>query len=209
MTQSALLRCATALCLASLLCACGDDGGGEDDTGAGSGGAGSADEPCTIPDGSGADVSLRADVMPILSLSCVSAACHDSSKASDLYLGPKCKWSTASSQCEFPADPSDPDALTDAAVAEVIANLVGVPSTTTSSTQRVVSGDPAASFLMEKVTGLHNAADHTDCTPQQTGAAEPCGDDMPPIGEALCKQAGGAERVDTLARWIAQGAQNN
>ena len=72
-----------------------------------------------------------------------------------------------------------------------------------------MAGEPATSFLLQKITNTHNSQGYTGCIVQLTGATEPCGDPMPPIGEPLCLQGGGDDRVGVIARWVAQGAADN
>jgi len=179
-----------------------------------------ASTDCIVPDlsvDSGAAVSFRTDVMPILSFGCAGGRpCHNSAdREADLFLGPKCRFNTTTKGCDYALDaasaiPGAQEELTDALANEVHANLVNTPSTTFSQLDRVLPGDPAGSFLIEKVTGTHNPAGRTGCEKQSTTAMEPCGDPMPPIGGALCTQPGGGnDRMLMIARWIAQGAPNN
>lgn len=185
---------------------------------------GKEDEPtapsgCAVPDLSvdaGAPVSFRSEVMPILSFGCTGARpCHNTDdREADLFLGPRCKFNATTKGCDFALDaasavPGVQEERTDALVAEVLANLVNIPSTTFSQLDRVLPGDPAGSFLIEKVTATHNPEGRTGCDKQSTKAIGPCGDAMPPVGGALCTQPGGSDRVNLIARWIAQGAANN
>lgn len=198
---------ALAACLVALLgAACGADE--------------AAPSPCTIPDLSvdaGAPVSFRTDVMPILAFGCAGGRpCHNAAdREADLFLGPKCLFNPETKGCDFAtnaasARPEVQEELTEALANEVHADLVDVSSATFSPLARVLPGDPAGSFLIEKVTDTHNPAGRTGCEKQTSKSATgPCGDPMPPLGGALCTQPGGGDRVLLIARWIAQGAPNN
>lgn len=169
---------------------------------------------CELPDGAGAEpVSFRNDVLPVFGLACALGPCHGSTKEADLYLAPACKFNAATMKCEFAAPGTTPmagqDVLTDEIVNAIHANLVDVPSGTLASAQRVKAGAPMESFLIQKVTDQQNSLGHVGCVKQFASAKGECGDAMPPVGMPLCKQAGGPELVQMIARWIKQGALNN
>jgi hypothetical protein len=189
--------------------------GGTGATG-GTGGTGGGSAPgCELPDGAGTEpVSFRNDVLPIFGLSCAIGPCHGAmEKEANLFLAPACKYNAATMKCEFAAPGTEPlpgqDELTDEVVAQILANLVGVPSGTIGSVERVKAGAPMESFLIQKVTDQQNALGHVGCVKQFADAMGECGDAMPPTGQALCEQKGGPERVALIARWIAQGALDN
>lgn len=145
-----------------------------------------------------APASFRQDVAPILGLSCVASQCHDKdTPKAGMYLGPHYGFSNM----EFD------EPLTDAVVAEILANIVGVDSTTAAGVKRVAAGDPDNSFIMQKVAGTHGMQGHT-CMVQETGVTEECGEEMPP-DNGLCQQKNGQERCDKIAAWIEQGAKDN
>ncbi|CAN5162245.1 hypothetical protein BH11MYX1_BH11MYX1_22810 [soil metagenome] len=68
------------------------------------------------------------------------------------------------------------------------ANLVGVAAQTQPGWQRVVAGDPAASYLLVALG--------------QVAGPMPAGGYMPLGGSALC-----TEKLDAIERWITAGAQ--
>ena len=76
------------------------------------------------------------------------------------------------------------------ATGSAYANLVGVPATNPAAHAagllRVVPGDPGASFLLDKLTGMLSADE---------------GDPMPRVGGPLP-----AARIELIRRWIAAGA---
>jgi hypothetical protein len=100
--------------------------------------------------------------------------------------------------------------ITDAVINAVYDNLVGTASATSPSTMRIAAGDPESSFLIQKISGTQNDVGHTDCTATEANVTQPCGDQMPNVGPALCLSGSdGQDRFDTIARWVAQGAENN
>jgi hypothetical protein len=76
--------------------------------------------------------------------------------------------------------------------------------------KRVVPGDPADSFIMQKLSDTENSKGYA-CTDQDPSHEEnplPCGVFMPQGGDPLCLGKS-RYKFDTIARWIAQGALNN
>lgn len=171
------------------------------------------------PDPATAPVSFRNDVMPIFALSCIASSCHSlTPKKADLVLGdPSACSSTYATTCYDPNAKwkySFPGPVPETLVATVLSNLVNVPSKIVSSVMRVAPGDPAHSFLLDTVMGTENSKPYSNqCTntnPEVT--ASPCGTDMPlgqPGGFCVDGDPLSAQRVEAIARWIQQGAQNN
>lgn len=159
----------------------GCGGGGDDD---GSGGAGGAAETCRDFSEVSGSPSFKDDVMPIFSLSCaLSASCHAAPTGKEgLVLG----------------QPMAEGAPDQALVDNVHAGLVGVDATE-STLPRVEAGNPGGSWLMFKIGYTQEELD--TC---QTGCTDDCGEPMPPPQGGL-----DAERVETIAAWIASGAPNN
>ncbi len=125
-------------------------------------------------------VSLKNDVMPIFQASCTfSGTCH----------GAK----TGSSGKVYLGPPMG-TAPTDMDLADVVSMNVNEASST--GVKTIVPKDPQHSFLMHKMDGTLACGD-IQCT-------GPCGAPMPQGGDALP-----ADKLDTVRRWIAQGAQNN
>ncbi|HEY2736258.1 MAG TPA: hypothetical protein VGI70_19805 [Polyangiales bacterium] len=151
-------------------------------------------------------VSFKDDIFnPIIRSTCNTSACHgvtlQSSNgvypAAGLYLGP-----TAT-------DTSTPVDAT--LLAEITGELLA-PSHTAPSLSIVKPMDPANSFLMLKLTGCENAQ-NLSCMLQSSTIAEiktDCGGPMPPSCEAQMSDLElTTAEIQTFARWIAQGAQNN
>lgn len=167
-------------------------GGGAPAAGGGDPGSGGMMEGCDI-DFSDLDtsmpVSLRNDVIPMFAMSCsLASACHppDRPKAG-LPLGPR--------MMDLTED-----------LANQIHMALLMPSTTAPAMNRVTPNDPGNSFIMHKMANNQENLGLT-CTPQDSTATG-CGNDMPPAA-GLCAQNNGQSRFDMVARWIAQGAQNN
>ena len=164
----------------------------------------------------GKAASLRADVMPIFGLSCVASGCHGSQdKKAGLYLGPKCDYDLTSKTCVFPTAPN-PDTtkgqpLTTEAMTEVFNDLTG-NSTTAPALKRAAAGDPANSFIVDKISNTQGAKGLvcTNQDPTHSSNPQPCGDYMPQTGDPLCISGQtGQARFDTIVQWIVNGAQNN
>ncbi len=165
-------------------------------------------------------VSFVNDILPMFGLSCVTSDCHNSADGTNvragLQLGHKCGYdATAKWKCTFPTAPMDPNDLggkpapDDAAtIAAVYMNLVMAPAKTVNggTVMRVKPGDPANSFLMQKLADKQNAMGYM-CTNQDAshGTGAPCGDSMPLNGDKWCD---GTTRLkfDTIGQWIANGA---
>ena len=105
-------------------------------------------------------------------------------------IGPAC------GDCHDTADPSGGlGGLEDCALGH--AALVGVASEQLPTMRRVEPGDPAASWLMQKLDGTQNAFD-AECV------AMNCGADMP-----LSRPLLDAAARDAIRAWIASGAAND
>ncbi|WP_437635893.1 hypothetical protein [Sorangium sp. So ce854] len=135
-------------------------------------------------DGASPEVSFKADVLPTLQRGCAfSSTCHgaEAGSAGFAYLGPPFS-----------------EQATDAQIAAIVAQNVGVASRAPSGMPRIAAGDPANSFLMHKVDGTLTCGD-LECAPDDA-----CGKTMPAGGDLLPA----AER-DAIRRWIQQGAKVN
>lgn len=158
-------------------------------------------------------ISFVGDLMPIFGLSCIASSCHDTgAHKADLILGdpsacgkPSCYDPTAKWKYSFPSPP--PDSL----VTQVLTNLVNVASKTESAVMRVKPGDPANSFIMDKLLGQENSKTYSaPCQNQDTSkSTTPCGADMPLQSPSLCSDPEDAAKVQAIAQWIQQGAQKN
>jgi len=185
-TAELLVSCLLAATL-GLTTACGGDDegtGGEGPGGGGpGGGGGTSGADCTdFSDVSGSP-SFKDDVIPIFSLSCaLSASCHQTpSGKEDLILG--------QAMADGPPDQSLID--------QVHGLIVGADATE-SALPRVDAGNPSGSWLLLKMAcGQEELTSHE---PMCTGTCQP----MPPPTGGL-----DAERVNTVAAWIASGAPNN
>jgi hypothetical protein len=160
-------------------------------------------------------VSLRDDVMPIFGLSCTMSSCHGGdTPAAKLYLGVRCVYDENSPhRCTFPDSldgapwPPDTMPLTAEGMDRVYSDLLAA-SGTAPSVPRVTPGDPAASFLVDKIRGTHNNRGY-DCVSSSPVEFGPCGSAMPFGTSGLC----GADTFDstsfnTIAAWVLQGARN-
>lgn len=195
----------------------GDEPSGNGAGGApGSGGAGgNSNGECAVNvDASAAPVSFKDDVMPIFGFGCAGDQCHSGSRPKgNLFLGPKCDFKDGT--CTWPATPNteNPSAgqpITDADIRNVHGALREA-SATAPAVKRVVPGDPAASFLVDKIVGIQNskgyACTNTDSASAASGA---CGGPMPRSFDSLCDTgSSGQSRVNTIVNWIAQGAEND
>jgi len=132
--------------------------------------------------------------MPIFGASCTFSSCHDrSAKKAGLVLG----------------DPIEP--LDDSALLKEVRDSLLAPSTTVKSpvVPRVTPGDPARSFLLDKVTDTQNARGYAQCQNQDPRGSSPdtCGEAMP-LGDAtFCSTR--PEKVVAIAQWIRDGALQN
>jgi hypothetical protein len=144
--------------------------------------------------------SFIADVMPIFQISCTASQCH-------------CNTDTTPNCLRVPWPPylgvSVGSDVTRAIADTVYASLVNVPSSIAQGVMLVAPGNPAESFLVQKISNTQNSQCH-DCALTLPGASPPCGSQMPNVGDELCTAGSdGQARFDTIARWIAQGAENN
>jgi hypothetical protein len=134
-------------------------------------------------DGTTPAVSLRTDVVPIFQVSCsFGATCHGAmtGSAGFTYLGPTGV------------------APTDAELAAIIAQNVGVNPTRNAGMPRITANDPARSFLMHKMDNTLTCGDLACAGDNSCGVAMPQGQPTLEQGSR-----------DTVRRWIAQGAQDN
>jgi hypothetical protein len=159
-------------------------------------------------------ISFKNDLMPIFGLSCIASSCHDTSAhKADLILGdpsacgkPTCFDGSAKWKYTFP--PGNPS---DALVLQVAQNLVKA-STTIPSVMRVTPNQPENSFLMDKLLGLETSKPYVPQCKNQDPSKSPnqCGGTMPLDSPSLCDPvAGDPTKVQAIAMWIQQGAQNN
>ena len=157
--------------------------------------------------------------MPIFGLSCDASDCHNArDRKSGLGLGWPCAYDVASGACVFPAaqDPNatgsnPPKPLTEDVVDAVYADLLADSATAAASgVKQVVPGDPARSFLLDKLADTQGSRGYacTNQDPSHEANPLPCGAAMP-LGGSMCQGADGQSRFDLVARWIAQGARNN
>jgi hypothetical protein len=177
-------------------------------------------------DRSGAEVSLRRDLLSdapagdgdpplgILRRACnFTSDCHGrEAGAAKLYLGPP---GTKSS--------GEPLALTEEDVREVLRGgqpitlldggqsepvprgLIDVMAKTAPGMPIVKPFEPENSFLMRKIDGcFEDLAATCESQSDDNASGHPCGDRMPAASKTLC-----AEELDTIRRWIAQGAKDN
>jgi hypothetical protein len=162
------------------------------------------------------EISFRNDLMPIFGLSCIASSCHDqSAKKANLILGDPSACGPMGTSCfddaakwkyTFKTQPQDREAL----VQTVLTNLVGTPSATNPAVQRIAPGNPAGSFLLDKVTGEQSTKQYPGpCTNQDPSRpAGPCGSDMPlGVTGGFCSDS--SDKVQAIAMWIQQGAKNN
>jgi hypothetical protein len=113
---------------------------------------------------------------------------------------------------------SDPQPITAQIAAAVYQNLL-LSSTTVTSQQvmRVVPGNPGQSFLILKLANKQNSFNFQcmNQDPSHESNPPPCGVGMPQqtsgVPASFCDDPAddGPARVDTVARWIAQGAMND
>jgi len=140
-----------------------------------------ATETCRDYANVSASPSFATEVMPVFAISCaLSASCHQAPNGAESpKLGPA--MSTTPSQADIDA---------------VHAELVGAASQS-SSLPLVAAGDPAGSWLLAKLTfdDFASCEEQTQC--------DACGDRMPPSSSLE------QDRIDIIAAWIKDGAQNN
>ena len=115
-------------------------------------------------------VSFQRDVAPVLTTSCTTSSCHGGGSR-------------------------PPVLLPHAGPAALRAALVGVAAEQRPSRLYVRPGDPAVSYLMQKLDGHLN---DVECTDHDCG--EPMPQDNPPLS---------AEARDKVRTWISQGALDN
>lgn len=134
-------------------------------------------------DGQSPSVSFNADVLPIFAQNCTETGCHGNAAtpASGLFLGP------SPDAPEFPASEETRKNIIDA--------YLVAPARTTPDKARVAPGEPAQSFLLDKLDGSHACID-VSCPGNNCGQRMPRGHDQLP-----------ADVRDTIRRWIAQGAR--
>jgi hypothetical protein len=152
-------------------------------------GCSSSSTPANPSDG---EVSFANDVMPIFQTGCtVSGECHgqpNNAGEENLYLG-------------------DNETNTQAIIAQVYAQLVGIKSMEDPAMNLVTAKDVANSYLWHKLAG-DQATFTSDCAKGMCGAptclGTPCGTLMPYLGNALDPAS-----LDKINHWIAQGAANN
>lgn len=132
-------------------------------------------------DGSSPVVSFKTDVLPIFQGSCgISPGCHGAGSPDRPYLGPPLS-----------------DTATAQNIADIFANTVDFAAFKEPGMSRVAPGDPEHSFLMHKLDGL------LKCETLACSADKSCGGPMPE-GPKLPD-----DKLDTIRRWIAQGAKND
>ena len=132
-------------------------------------------------DGTTPVVGFKADVLPIFQGSCgISPGCHGAGSPDRPYLGPPLS-----------------DMATAQNIADIFANTVDFAAFKEPGMSRVAPGDPEHSFLMHKLDGL------LKCETLACAADKSCGGPMPE-GPKLPD-----DKLDTIRRWIAQGAKND
>jgi hypothetical protein len=198
--------------LTGLLVGCASDGGGN-----ASGEDGGVQCETDFPRLATAKrVSLRDDVMPIFGLSCTMSSCHGGEEPpAKLYLGVRCAYDeTSPHRCTFPDAPgqsTNPEAmpLTPEVVDRVYPGLLA-SSRTAPTVPLVSSGDPSASFLVDKLRGTHNARGY-DCVSFGSDETDgPCGRAMPLGSSSLCDLgSSGASQFNTIVAWVLQGARDD
>jgi hypothetical protein len=135
-------------------------------------------------DGTTPVVGFAADVLPIFQQSCsLSSACHNNEAGTGgrPYMGTKNDVVPTAQQIQLIFDQN-----------------VGAMSVKEPDMAIVEPGDPERSFLMYKMDGVF------DCPLLECTAKNACGTKMPQGGPTLAQ-----EQLDTVRRWIAQGAKND
>lgn len=138
-------------------------------------------------------VHFKADVLPILRLSCgLSNSCHGDPNGSggQHFYGPKL------------SDP-EPDAATIQKIFDQSVNKTAVAEPTL---KVIAPGNPVGSFLLYKLDGDPGAKaeEQVACSALACAIDQSCLSSMPLNGPALP-----ADKRDTIRRWIAQGAKND
>lgn len=128
---------------------------------------GGGGQACTPPDMP--TISFASNIQPIFDVSCALASCHTGA---------------------VPAENLD---LTSGTARRA---LVGVPSTQMPGQDRVVSGDPAASYLVQKIEGTSGIA----------GQLMPLGCPGSPQAGAVCLTG---DQIDAIKTWISECAPAN
>jgi hypothetical protein len=160
-------------------------------------------------------ISFRGDLMPIFGLSCIASSCHDQTKhAANLVLGDPSACGPVGTSCydqaakwSYTFKTPPPETL----VSAVLANLVNTPSVTNPAVPRVAPQNADNSFLVDKVAGVQNTKQYPGtCTNQDPSRPGVCGSDMPQgVVGGFCENAESAKKVQAIAQWVQQGAQNN
>jgi len=134
---------------------------------------------------------FKADVLPIFQRSCG--------------LSPSCHGTNPGTKSTSPIDnkpqhqpflgPALPATATDAEIAQIIKEVVGIAATRDPSMSIVTAGDPKHSFLMHKMDGLCGS---------ELKCGDGCGQSMPQASDLL--SVGDRDKV---RGWIAAGAKND
>jgi len=146
-------------------------------------------------DGTTPTVSFKTDVLPIWRQSCgLSTACHGDpsvNPSTGLYLGP----------------PMSSPAPSAAEITMILSHVVGQIALDEADMSIVKASDPAHSFMMYKLDGdANNLASGVDCSMLSCAKTSPnsCFAPMPSGGPKLP-----GDELDTIRRWIAQGAKDD
>jgi hypothetical protein len=164
-----------------------------------------------------APVSFANDIMPIFGLSCIASSCHDqSAHKADLVLGDPsacgpqgtiCFDESAKWKYTYKAG------VTPDLKQAVLDSLLAPTSKTAPGVRRVAPGQPENSFLLDKVTGQQNSKQYPAPCQNQDPVNSPgaCGGDMPYRSPNWCADGEqlSVQKVQAVAQWIEQGAQNN
>jgi hypothetical protein len=180
-----------------------DDSGGSSSSsgGSGEGGGEESGTGCTAVVSTAnlttPTVSLKTDILPIFQISCgiSGSTCHGMFQGGmqNLYLAE-----------QLSAMDGDGDA------GAIVKGIVGVKSVEDPSMNIVTAGDPTNSFLMHKIDGdqctLASQCEAPDGAifMGNTTVPVPCGQNMPYLNSMLT-----TAELDTIRRWIAQGAMDN
>lgn len=168
-----------------------------------SGGGGAPADPCfDYADYTGMTpaTTFRTDVLPIFRRACgLSDSCHGKANPTipnQPFYGPPA------------ADPPPSEPEIAAILAGMIDVAAQVPSSNGSSVPEpgglkiVKAGDPKNSFMMAKLDAVPEGS--VFCSTYVCSATSACGDSMPQFGPRLAQ-----DEIDTIRRWIAQGAMDN
>ncbi len=175
---------AISLALAAVgLAACGGgDGGSTGNAGGAGGGTGQCFDYAGY-DGGSPVVQFSTDVLPILGASCgTSGNCHGGATpatAPQHFLGTSTGTATA------------------AEIQAILGGIVNQAAVEEPDMNVIKAGDPAHSYLLQKVDGL-------GCPTLQCVAAGECGAPMP-LGAPQLSE----DDRDLIRRWVAQGAMND